>query len=48
MWLKYHNPTSPNRQDADVSKHLTDNSDHKVDFDKTEVMAQTNYTGKNN
>ena len=30
--------TLPNRQDTDVSKHLTDNPDHKIDFDLTEVM----------
>ena len=41
--LKNHDPTSPNRQDTDVSKHLTDNSDHKIDFGKTEIMAQTNH-----
>ena len=27
---KNHHPTSPNRQDTDVSKHLTDNHDHTV------------------
>ena len=37
--LKNQDPTSPNRQDTDVSEHLTDNSDHKIDFDKTEIMA---------
>ena len=40
--LKNHDPNSPNRQDTDVSKHFTDNPDHKIDFDKTEIMAQTN------
>ena len=44
--LKNHNPKSPNRQDTDVSKHLTDNPDHKIDFDKTEIMAQTNHWRK--
>ena len=44
--LKNHDPTSPNRQDTDVSKHLTDNPDHKIDFDKTEVMTQTNHWRK--
>ena len=44
--LKNHDPTSPNRQDTDVSKHLTDNHDHKIDFDKTEIMAQTNHCRK--
>ena len=34
------------RQDTDVSKHLTDNPDHKIDFDKTEIMAQTNHWRK--
>ena len=28
------------------SKHLTENPDHKIDFDKTEIMAQTNHWGK--
>ena len=41
--LKNHDPNSPNRQDIDVSKHLTDNPDHKIDFDKIEIMAQTNH-----
>ena len=40
--LKNHDPNSPNRQDTDVSKHLTDNPDHKIELDKTEIMAQTN------
>ena len=31
--LKNHNPTLLNRQDTDVSKHFTDNPDHKIDFD---------------
>ena len=31
--LKYYDPNSRNRQDTDVSKHLTDNPDHKIDFD---------------
>ena len=44
--LKNHGPTSPNRQDTDVSKHLTDNLDHKIDFDKTEIIAQTNHWRK--
>ena len=44
--LKNHDPNSPNRQDTDVSKHLTDNPDHKIDFDKTEIMAQTNHWRK--
>ena len=44
--LKNHDPTSPNRQDTDVSKHLTDNPDHEIDFDKTEIMAQTNHWRK--
>ena len=44
--LKNHDPYSPNRQDTDVSKHLTDNPDHKIDFDKTEIMAQTNHWRK--
>ena len=33
--LKNHDTTSPNRQDTDVSKHLTDNPDYKIDFDET-------------
>ena len=44
--LKNHDPNSPNRQDTDVSKHLTDKPDHKIDFDKTEIMAQTNHWRK--
>ena len=44
--LKNHDPTSPNRQDTDVFKHLTDNPNHKIDFDKTEIMAQTNHWRK--
>ena len=44
--LKNHAPFLPNRQDIDVSKHLTDNPDHKIDFDKTEIMAQTNHWRK--
>ena len=44
--LKNHDPNSPNRQDTDVYKHLTDNPDHKIDFDKTEIMAQTNHWRK--
>ena len=44
--LKNHAPNSPNRQDTDVSKHLTDSPDHKIDFDKTEIMAQTNHCRK--
>ena len=41
--VKKSRPTSPNRQDTDVSKHLTDNPDHKIDFDETEIIAQTNH-----
>ena len=44
--LKDDGPTSPNRQDTDVSKHLTNNPDHKIDFDETEIMAQTNHWRK--
>ena len=44
--VKNHDPTSPNRQDTDVFKHLTDNPDHEIDFDKTEIMAQTNHWRK--
>ena len=44
--VKKSRPTSPNRQDTDVSKHLTDNPDHKIDFDKTEIMAKTNHWQK--
>ena len=40
--VKSHDPTSPNRQDTDV----TDNPDHKIGFDKTEIMAQTNHWRK--
>ena len=29
-----------------VSKHLTDNPNHKIDFDKTKIMAQTNHCQK--
>ena len=36
---KKHDPTSPTRQDTDVSKHLIDNSDHKIDCNEREVMA---------
>ena len=36
-------PTSPNRQDTDVSKRLTDNPDHKINFDKTEIMAEADH-----
>ena len=39
-------PHFARRQDTDVSKHLTDNPDHKIDFDKTEIMAQTNHLRK--
>ena len=44
--LKNHGRTSPNRQDTDVSKRLSDNPDHKIDFDKTEITAQTNHCRK--
>ena len=44
--LKYHDPTSPYRLDTNVSKHLTDNPNQKIDFDKTEIMAQTNHWRK--
>ena len=43
--LKNHDFSSPTRQDSDVSKHLTNNSNHKIGFNKTEVMAQI--TGRN-
>ena len=39
-------PTSPIRQNTDVSKHLTDNPNHKIDFDKTEIIIQTNHWRK--
>ena len=44
--LKNHDPTSPNRQNTDVSKHLTDNPNHKIAVDRTEVTAQTNHGRK--
>ena len=44
--LKNHDPTSPNRQVTNVSKHLTDNPRSKIDFDETEIMAQTNHWRK--
>ena len=44
--LKNHNPTTPNRQDTDVFKHLTYNPDHKIDFDDLEIMAQINHWRK--
>ena len=46
--VKNHDPNSPNRQDTDVSKHLrlSLNPDHKIDFDKTDIMAQTNHWRK--
>ena len=44
--LKNHDPTSPNRQDTDVSKHLTDNPYHNTDFDEREIMAHTNHWRK--
>ena len=44
--LKDDGPTSPNRQDTDVSEHLTNNPDHKIDFDETEIIAQTNHWQK--
>ena len=44
--LKNHDPTSPDRQDADLSKHLADNPDHKIDFDESEAMAQSSHWRK--
>ena len=44
--LKNHDPTSPNRQNTDVSKHLTDNPNHKIAFDQTEMTAHTNHGRK--
>ena len=44
--LKNHDPTSLNRQNTDVSKHLTDNPNHKIAFDQTEMTAQTNHGRK--
>ena len=38
--LKNHGRTSPNRQHTDVFKRLSDNPDHKIDFDKTEITAK--------
>ena len=38
--------SAPNRQHTDISKHLIDNPDHKIDFNETEVMTQTNHWQK--
>ena len=44
--LKNHDFTLPNEQDIDISKHFTDNLDHKIDSDQPKVMAQTNHWRK--
>jgi len=44
--LKNHDPDLASRQDTDVSKHLTENPDHKTNFTETEILGLTDHRCK--